>query len=129
MFCRAPGAAATRSTSSATRRDSAMPTRLRRCSTTARSTLLVLNCPTALTPSGEAARAVIDTLAEERPRKRHAERNVFTAWLGEHSAGEARRLFAAARIPTYETADSAVRGFVHRVRHRRNQELLMQTPA
>jgi acetyltransferase len=54
---------------------------------------------------------------------------VSTAWLGERSVAEARRLFVAARIPTYDTPDSAVRGFMHRVRYRRNQELLMETPA
>jgi acetyltransferase len=55
-------------------------------------------------------------------------RNVVTAWLGEHSARAARELFAKARIATYETPDSAVNGFMYRVRHRRNQELLMETP-
>jgi acetyltransferase len=55
-------------------------------------------------------------------------RNVVTAWLGEHSARAARQLFADARIPTYETPDSAVTGFLYRVHHRRNQELLMETP-
>jgi len=94
--------------------------------------ILVLNCPTALTPPGEAARAVIDTFAAAHvaaPDQRPWERNVFTAWLGERSVAEARRLFVAARIPTYDTPDRAVRGFMHRVRYRRNQELLMETPA
>ena len=90
--------------------------------------ILVLNCPTALTPPGEAARAVIDTLSAA-PGESRKGCNVFTAWLGEKSAAKARRLFAAARIPTYDTPDSAVRGFMHRVRYRRNQELLMETPA
>jgi acetyltransferase len=53
---------------------------------------------------------------------------VITAWLGEHSARAARRRFAEARIATYETPDNAVAGFMHRVCHRRNQELLMETP-
>ena len=94
--------------------------------------ILVLNCPTALTPPGAAARAVIDTLATAHvaaPDARPGERNVFTAWLGERSVAESRRLLVAARIPTYDTPDSAVRGFMHGVRHRRNQELLMETPA
>ncbi len=55
-------------------------------------------------------------------------RNIITAWLGEHSTRAARQLFAKARIATYETPDSAVNGFMFRVRHRRNQELLMETP-
>jgi len=68
--------------------------------------ILVLNCPTALTPPGEAARAVIDTLAAARaegPGEHSGGRNVFTAWLGERSAAEARHLFVTARIPTYDT--------------------------
>ncbi|HEV2302889.1 MAG TPA: GNAT family N-acetyltransferase, partial [Stellaceae bacterium] len=52
-----------------------------------------------------------------------------TAWLGEKSARPARRILDAARIATYETPDSSVRGFMHRVRHYRAQELLLETPA
>ena len=89
--------------------------------------ILVLNCPTALAQSEEAARAVIEVLADAEPAALR-DRNVITAWLGEHSARPARQLFAKARIATYETPDSAVAGFMYRVRHRRNQELLMETP-
>jgi acetyltransferase len=89
--------------------------------------ILVLNCPTALAEPEEAARAVIDAVGAAEPRAlRH--RNVITAWLGEHSARAARQLFAKARIATYETPDSAIGGFMHRVHHRRNRELLMETP-
>ena len=83
--------------------------------------------PTALAQPEEAARAVIDAVAAAEPAALRG-RNVITAWLGEHSARAARQLFANARIATYETPDSAVAGFLHRVRHRRNQELLMETP-
>jgi acetyltransferase len=89
--------------------------------------ILVLNCHTALAQAEEAARAVIDTVAAAKPAALRG-RNVITAWLGEHSARAARQLFANARIATYETPDSAVTGFLHRVHHRRNQELLMETP-
>src|SRR6516162_4493630 len=89
--------------------------------------ILVLNCPTALAQAEDAARAVIDTVAAAGPAPLRG-RNVITAWLGEHSAGAARQLFAKARIATYETPDSAVTGFLHRVHHGRNQELLMETP-
>jgi acetyltransferase len=89
--------------------------------------ILVLNCPTALVQAKDAARAVIDTLSGAQPAALRG-RNVITAWLGEHSARTARQLFADARIATYETPDSAVTGFLHRVHHRRNQELLMETP-
>ena len=89
--------------------------------------ILVLNCPTALAQAEDAARAVIDTVAAALPESLRG-RNVVTAWLGEHSASAARQLFAEARIASYETPDSAIGGFMHRVYHRRNQELLVETP-
>jgi acetyltransferase len=85
--------------------------------------ILVLNCPTALAEPMDSARAVIDTIKEAGGK-----RNVLTNWLGEQSAGAARQLFAAAGIPTYSTPDRAVRGFMHGVRYRRNQELMLETP-
>ena len=89
--------------------------------------ILVLNCPTALAAPEEAARAVIDTIANV-PASMRLGRNVFTAWLGDQSATPARRLFNTARIATYDTPDEAVGGFLDRVRYQRNQTLLMETP-
>ncbi|MBX6321329.1 MAG: bifunctional acetate--CoA ligase family protein/GNAT family N-acetyltransferase [Rhodospirillaceae bacterium] len=83
--------------------------------------VLVLNCPTAVTSSADAARAVVDAAHETR-------RCVLTSWVGEALAQEARRLFQQHAIPTFETPESAVRAFTHLVRYRRGQELLMQTP-
>jgi len=84
--------------------------------------VLVLNCPTAIASGTDAARAVIDSAASH-PGK------VLTSWLGSTAATDARRLFAAADIPTYETPEKAVRGFMHRVRYRRNQRALMEAPS
>jgi acetyltransferase len=89
--------------------------------------LLVLNCPTALADPDTAAQAVIDTLAALSPATLRG-RNVFTAWLGERMAAPARRRFEGAGIPTYDTPEAAVSGFLHRVRYQRNQTLLMETP-
>lgn len=89
--------------------------------------LLVLNCPTALADPDEAAHAVVNALAAQPPDKLRG-RNVFTAWLGEKSAAPARRRFETARIPTYETPEAAVLGFLHRVRYQFNRALLMETP-
>ena len=86
--------------------------------------VLVVNCPTAVTDSTEAARAVLQTIAAHR-----AHPAVLTAWLGETAPAEARGLFAAARVPSHETPDEAVRAFMHLADHARNQQLLMQTPA
>jgi acetyltransferase len=84
--------------------------------------VLVMNCPTAVADSLDAANAVVDVV------KRHRKLPILTTWLGEGAAVDARRLFASHRIPTYETPSKAVRAFMHLVRYKRNQELLMQTP-
>jgi acetyltransferase len=89
--------------------------------------VLVLNCPTALASPEEAARAVIDKVARVPAAARHAS-TLFTAWLGEQSAGAARTLFNRARIATFDTPEEAVTGFLHRVRYQRNQALLMEAP-
>ncbi|MEQ8816659.1 MAG: bifunctional acetate--CoA ligase family protein/GNAT family N-acetyltransferase [Thalassobaculum sp.] len=89
--------------------------------------VLVLNCPTAIADSGEAARATLDLVEGGRGGGRR-QPPVLTSWLGDGAAAEARRLFAAARVPTYETPEQAVRGFMHLVRYRRHQALLMETP-
>ena len=84
--------------------------------------VLVLNCPTAVADSIDAAKAVVDVVTQ------HRNVPILTNWLGEGAALEARRLFSSHRIPTYETPSKAVRAFMHLVRYKRNQELLMQTP-
>lgn len=83
--------------------------------------VLVLNCPTALASGADAAAAVINSA------KRRAG-HVLTSWLGTEAATPARQLFATAAIPTYDTPEKAVRGFMHLVRHRRNQRALMEAP-
>ncbi|HEX3209315.1 MAG TPA: bifunctional acetate--CoA ligase family protein/GNAT family N-acetyltransferase [Geminicoccaceae bacterium] len=83
--------------------------------------VLVLNCPTAVADSADAARA---TVAAAKKVKRA----VLTSWLGESAALEARGLFAREHMPTYETPTAAVQAFMHLVRYRRNQELLQQVP-
>jgi acetyltransferase len=88
--------------------------------------ILVINCPTAVASSTEAARAVVDTLKESGSKA--DSRGLFTSWLGMDSAREARRIFTDNRIPTYETPAEAVRGFMQIVRYRRSQETLMETP-
>ncbi len=126
--CRQPGAVATRSTSSATPRERAMLPRSKRLfADDGVDAVLALNCPTALAAPEEAARAVIDALAS-LPAATRRGRNLFTAWLGEHSAAAARTLFNAARVPTYDTPEEAVTALLHRVRYQRNQALLMETP-
>ena len=87
-----------------------------------RDAILVLNCPTAVADPVDAARAVIGTV----PARNRLP--VLTCWLGDGAAAESRKLLAAAKLPTYETPDEAVRAFMHLVNYRRNQDLLMETP-
>ncbi|MBV8978133.1 MAG: bifunctional acetate--CoA ligase family protein/GNAT family N-acetyltransferase [Alphaproteobacteria bacterium] len=83
--------------------------------------VLALHCPTAVASGLEAAQAVAGAMAgQERP--------LLTNWLGAAEADAARRLFADAKIPTYETPEKAVRGFMHLVRYRRAQDQLMEVP-
>jgi acetyltransferase len=90
--------------------------------------ILALHAPTALADSGAAAEAVIAGIAGV-PSWKLIGRNLVTSWLGGRTAGAARRRFAAAHIASYATPDSAIRGFRHRIDYRRNQELLLETPA
>jgi acetyltransferase len=84
--------------------------------------VLALNCPTAIASGIDAAQAVIDCVAKKRAA-------VLTSWLGAGAAVEARRSFSKARIPTYETPDKAIRGFMHLVHYRRGQEILLEVPS
>jgi acetyltransferase len=84
--------------------------------------VVVLNCPTAVASPTAAAQAVVEVAA------RHKRPPLLTIWLGDRAAQEARQLFAAHDIPTYDTPEDAVGAFLQMVAYRRNQETLMQTP-
>jgi acetyltransferase len=83
--------------------------------------VLALNCPTAVADGMDAAHAVADAARRDGPP-------ILACWLGGASAEAARPLFAASRIPDFQTPESAVRGFMYLVEHRRNQAQLMETP-
>jgi acetyltransferase len=83
--------------------------------------LMVLHVPTGLASSTQAAQAVIGAAGKAR-------RNVLTSWLGGATVEPARHLFNEAGIPTYDTPTEAIEAFLHMVRFRRNQEMLMETP-
>ncbi len=85
--------------------------------------VLVMHAPTALTSATEIARAVAEVAKSQRAK------SVSTCWVGVGTVQEARQLFDHAHIPTHETPEQAARAFMHLVQYRRNQEILMQTPA
>lgn len=84
--------------------------------------MLLLHAPTGIISPLDAARAVVSALGKSKAC-------VLTCWLGETVPREARQLFAEYRVPTYDTPERAVRAFMHIITYRRNQEMLMQTPA
>lgn len=84
--------------------------------------VLAIICPTAVAPPIELAAAIVQSA------KSHPERPIGTAIVGGEAAEKARRLLATAEFPVFETPEQAVRGFMYRVRHRRNRENLMTIP-
>ncbi|MFN3688729.1 GNAT family N-acetyltransferase [Salinarimonas sp.] len=87
--------------------------------------VLVMNVPTALASSAAAAEAVVEVVQRERA-KGFRRKPVFAVWLGEDP--QAARAFEAAGIPRFATEADAVQGFMHLVRYREAQDLLMETP-
>jgi len=83
---------------------------------------LVMHVPSAVTDGADAARAVAEVAAK-------AKRTVLASWIGGENATRAREVFHEAGVSSYWTPDKAVRSFLHLVHYRRNQEMLMQTPA
>ena len=88
--------------------------------------LLVINCPTAVASSSEAAEAVIEAIARAPNRERLPP--ILTNWLGEDAAAGGRRKFREASIPTYDSPTDAVKGFLYLWQHTQAQEALMRTP-
>jgi len=83
--------------------------------------ILFIHAPTAIVPSAEIATAVA---AAVQP----AMRNMLACWLGGDGVAQARQIFSSAGMPTYDTPEEAVQGFMQIVQYRRNQNLLMQVP-
>src|SRR5215204_4154836 len=87
--------------------------------------ILVLNVPTALASASQAAEAVAETV--RRDRQTGAQRKpVFAVWLGEDEVS--KRAFEEFGLPHFATEADAVRGFMHLVRYREAQDLMMETP-
>ena len=84
--------------------------------------LLLLHAPTAMVSSTEIAEAVA-------PLVRSTSRTVLSCLLGGSAVAPARQILNRAGIPTYDTPEKAVHGFMQIVQYRRNQEMLMQVPA
>ena len=84
--------------------------------------LLFLHAPTAMVPATDIAGALA-------PLMQSASRNVLSCWLGGRAVAAARQVFSDAGLPTYDTPEKAVHGFLQIMQYRRNQSLLMEVPA
>jgi acetyltransferase len=88
--------------------------------------LLIINVPTALASSVDAAKAAIE--AVRKSRKLGATKPVVASWLARSAAAEVKPLFREAKIPDFETPTAAVRGTMQLARYGQAQSELMQTP-
>jgi acetyltransferase len=84
--------------------------------------IVAINTPTAVGDTLEAARATADRLAREQ-------KPVAAIWLEQSTREETRRLFAERRIPLHDGPAPAIEALMQLVRYRRNQDMLMETPA
>jgi acetyltransferase len=71
--------------------------------------ILVLNCPTAVASSEEAAMSVIEWF--QRDEFQGAGKPLLAAWLGANAAPLAQRKLSEAGIPTFSTPERAIDGF------------------
>jgi acetyltransferase len=85
--------------------------------------VLMLACPTAVTPAMASATAFADCVAAGKPRI-----PVLSCWIGDETARAARRMLRERGLAAYETVTQAVRAFVQLVDYRQSQRLLMETP-
>ncbi len=83
---------------------------------------VVILTPQAMTHPLAVAEAVIElTKQHEKP--------VLCTWMGGNQIGDAREAFRKAHVPDFRTVEAAVDAFWFLAMHRRNQKLLLQTPA
>ncbi len=88
--------------------------------------VLVINCPTALASSVDAAKATID--AVEKQRRIGRRKPVVATWLAQSAVEEVRPLFSKAHIPDFETPTKAIEGIMQLARYAWAQKELMRTP-
>lgn len=87
--------------------------------------ILVMNCPTGLGSSADAAKAVADLGTGGRI----AGKPLLACWLGEHSAREGRRILTEAGIANFETPEDAVTAATYLSEWSRAQRALLRVPA
>lgn len=89
--------------------------------------VLVINCPTAVASSLEAAKSVIAT-SNAASHIYRRKKPVLANWLGENSARDAHQLLADASIANFRTPGEAIHGYMQLVTYTRAQAQLMRVP-
>ena len=87
--------------------------------------LLVINCPTGLASSLEAASGVVEAV----DRGMTGRKPVLACWLGEHTAQEARRALRDAGVACFDTPAEAAKAISYLDGWSRAQEALTRVPA
>ena len=84
--------------------------------------ILILSAPQALTDTAETAAALVDLIQDTAIP-------VITSWIGGTEMQNGRDIFNRAGIPTFDTAERAVRAFLDIYRFSQNIEMLQQIPS
>ncbi len=82
---------------------------------------LVILTPQAMTDPTATAKAIAAAVT-------HSDKPVLTTWMGGKVVAEGIQVLNQAHVPTYGTAEQAVRAFMHLVSYARNLETLSETP-
>lgn len=90
--------------------------------------LLVMNCPTALASNIEAAQRTVETIKHYYQHEQESPKILLTAWLGDETARQARKVFSKHGYPTYDSPRNAIQGLSYLTRHTKNLKTLMFTP-
>ncbi|MDP3690068.1 bifunctional acetate--CoA ligase family protein/GNAT family N-acetyltransferase [Bradyrhizobium sp.] len=88
--------------------------------------VLVMNVQTAIASAEEIAATVTVVVGKHRVKHGRSAKPVLAVWVGaDQKTGS---LLSGAGIPNFSTEDSAVRGFMHLVKHREVMAALTQVP-
>jgi len=83
--------------------------------------LLIIYTPQGVTNPTEAAMTVVEACKD-------ASKTIMTSWMGKEDVEEANTILNHNRLPTYSTAESAVKTYMYMYQYTRNLELLYETP-
>jgi acetyltransferase len=84
--------------------------------------LLVMLAPQAMIDPAEVARRLVKIIKQNSLP-------IITAWMGGERVEKGREIFNQAGIPTFDTAERAVRSFMDLYHHGRNIEMLREIPS